>query len=77
MVQEALTKVGIQTGLHYPVPLNLQKAYGHMKLPAGSYPVAEACAKRLLSLPMFPDLTEEQIRWVSGSLKKILTVNQS
>jgi len=71
-VQEALANKGIQTGLHYPVPLHLQKAYEHMGLPAGSFPVAEACAKKLLSLPMFPELTEEQIQYVSNSLKKIV-----
>jgi dTDP-4-amino-4,6-dideoxygalactose transaminase len=72
IVQESLGKMGISTGLHYPIPLHLQKAYGHMGLPVGSFPVAEVCAKRLLSLPMYPELSEEQIRWVSSSLKKIV-----
>lgn len=72
IVQEALRKMGISTGLHYPIPLHLQKAYEHMKLPVGSFPVAEACAKRLLSLPMYPELIEEQIRCVSISLKKVV-----
>ena len=71
-VQEALAKVGISIGLHYPIPLHLQKVYEHMKLPIGSFPVAEACAKRLLSLPMYPELSEEQIRCVSISLKKVV-----
>ena len=74
IVQEALGKVGISTGLHYPILLHMQKAYEHLGLAAGSFPVAEACAKRLLSLPMFPELTEEQIRWVSSSLKKIVNL---
>jgi dTDP-4-amino-4,6-dideoxygalactose transaminase len=73
-VQEALAKVGISTGLHYPIPLHLQKAYEHIGLAAGSFPVAEACAKRLLSLPLYPELTEEQIRCVSSSLKKIVNL---
>ena len=64
IVQEALGKMGISTGLHYPIPLHLQKAYEYMQLPVGSFPVAEACAKKLLSLPMFPELTEEQISYV-------------
>ena len=72
IIQKALGKMGISAGLHYPIPLHLQKAYEHMGLPIGSFPVAEACAKRLLSLPMFPELTEEQIRMVSNSLKKIV-----
>jgi dTDP-4-amino-4,6-dideoxygalactose transaminase len=71
-VVEALKQMGISTGLHYPIPLNLQKAYEHMKLPVGSFPVAEACAKRLVSLPMYPELSEEQIRCVSISLKKVV-----
>lgn len=72
IVQEALREVAIQTGLHYPIPLHLQKAYKHMGLTTGSFPVAEACAKRLLSLPMFPELTEDQIERVSSGLKKIV-----
>jgi dTDP-4-amino-4,6-dideoxygalactose transaminase len=72
IVQEALGKMGISTGLHYPIPLHLQKAYEYMGLPPVSFPMAEACAKRLLSLPMFPELTEEQIRCVSSSLKKVV-----
>jgi dTDP-4-amino-4,6-dideoxygalactose transaminase len=68
MVQEALGRMGISTGLHYPTPLHLQKAYEHMELPAGSFPVAESCAKRLLSLPMYPELTKSQIVYVSQEL---------
>jgi dTDP-4-amino-4,6-dideoxygalactose transaminase len=71
-VVEALKQMGISTGLHYPIPLHLQKAYEPMGLPVGSYPVAEACAKRLLSLPMYPELTEEQISCVCDCLGKIL-----
>ena len=68
-VQEALTKLRISTGLHYPIALHLQKAYEHLGLAAGSFPVAEACAKRLLSLPMYPELTEEQIVYVCDCLR--------
>jgi dTDP-4-amino-4,6-dideoxygalactose transaminase len=72
MVQEALGKMGISTGLHYPIPLHLQKAYEHLGLTAGSFPMAEACGKRLLSLPMYPELTEEQISYVCDCLGEIL-----
>jgi dTDP-4-amino-4,6-dideoxygalactose transaminase len=68
-VAEALRKKGISTGLHYPIPLHLQKAYAHMKMPKGSFPVAEAYAERLLSLPMFPVLSEEQIHYVCEALR--------
>jgi len=72
IVRKALGKMGISTGLHYPIPLHLQKAYEYMKLPIGSFPVTEACAKRLLSLPMYPELTEEQIAYICDCLEKIL-----
>ena len=68
-IAEALRQKGINTGLHYPIPLHLQKAYAHMKIPRGSFPVAEECAKKLLSLPMSPELTEEQIDFVCQQLK--------
>ena len=71
-VVEALKQKGISTGLHYPIPLHLQKAYQHIGLAVGSFPVAEACAKRLLSLPMYPELMEEQIRCVSINLKQVV-----
>ena len=68
-VAEALNKSGIGTGLHYPVPLHLQKAYTYMEKQVGSFPVAETNAKKILSLPMFPELTEMQISYVCESLK--------
>jgi len=68
-VAEVLNQKGIGTGFHYPIPLHLQKAYAHMKIPIGSFPVTEACAKKLLSLPMFPELTEEQIAHVCQELQ--------
>jgi dTDP-4-amino-4,6-dideoxygalactose transaminase len=70
-VAEALKKKGISTGLHYPIPLHLQKAYVPMKTSAGSFPVTEAYAKRLLSLPMFPELKEEQLAYVCEELNSI------
>jgi len=68
-VAEALKAQGISTGLHYPIPLHLQRAYAHLGLSKGSFPVTEACAERLLSLPMFPELTEQQIVYVCDHLK--------
>ena len=73
-VVEALTSKNISTGLHYPIPLHLQKAYAHLKIPEGSFPVTESYTKRLLSLPLYPELTKEQINYVVESLKRILEV---
>jgi dTDP-4-amino-4,6-dideoxygalactose transaminase len=71
-VVEALTSKNINTGLHYPIPLHLQKAYAHLKIPEGSFPVTESYTKRLLSLPIYPELTEKQITYVVESLKGVL-----
>jgi dTDP-4-amino-4,6-dideoxygalactose transaminase len=67
---EALKNADIATGLHYPVPLHLQKAYARMARAVGTFPVAEAYADRLLSLPMFPELSDEQIAYVCENVKK-------
>jgi dTDP-4-amino-4,6-dideoxygalactose transaminase len=55
-----LKNAGIGTGLHYPVPLHLQKAYASLKYSQGDFPVAESAATEILSLPMFPQLTAGQ-----------------
>jgi dTDP-4-amino-4,6-dideoxygalactose transaminase len=59
-LQKHLTKAGIGTGIHYPVPLHLQEAYRHLKYPTGSFPVCERVASEILSLPMFPQLRVDQ-----------------
>lgn len=69
-VQRFLLEHGIATGLHYPIPLHLQQAYAHMGLKEGHFPVAEAYSKRLLSLPMYPELTEAQVEYVTRQLKE-------
>ena len=63
-LQTYLKKNGIDTGLHYPVPLHLQEAYKSLGHKAGDFPVAEKAAQRILSLPMYPELREDQIRYV-------------
>ncbi|MFZ0243236.1 MAG: DegT/DnrJ/EryC1/StrS family aminotransferase [Desulfobacterales bacterium] len=68
-LQKYLSEKGIATGLHYPLPLHLQKAYVHLSHKKGDFPVAESTAAHLLSLPMYPELTEEQIEYVCTSIK--------
>ena len=63
-----LNKKGVRTGLHYPIPLHLQKAYTHLKIPKGSFPITEACSEKLISLPMFPELNEAQIHYICQEL---------
>lgn len=72
-VAKYLNEHGVATGLHYPVPLHLQRAYADMGLGKGSFPVAERAAERILSLPMYPELMEEQIEYVCRCLREALT----
>jgi len=67
-LQQFLGEKGIATGLHYPLPLHLQNAYAHLGLKEGTFPVAENSARRLLSLPMFPELTQDQMDYVADSI---------
>lgn len=69
----ALTERGIGCGIHYPVPVHLQPAYRGLGLGRGSFPVAERCAEEFLSLPMFPELTPEQIETVASELIALLS----
>ncbi|MEO5925039.1 MAG: DegT/DnrJ/EryC1/StrS family aminotransferase [Bryobacteraceae bacterium] len=55
-----LGDAGVGTGIHYPIPLHLQKAYAHMGYKKGDFPVTEKIAPEIVSLPMFPTLTAEQ-----------------
>ena len=67
-LQKHLTAAGVQTGIHYPVPIHLQPAYAARGHKAGDFPVAERQAARVLSLPMFPELTGEQIGRVAEAV---------
>lgn len=67
-VAGSLRERGIQTAVYYPVPLHLQRAYAHLRLAAGSFPNAERAAERVLSLPMFPEITGEEIAAVASAV---------
>ncbi len=64
----------IDTGLHYPLPLHLQKAYSRLGCGKGSFPVAEASAEGILSLPMYPGLTEAQQRRVADAIAEFASM---
>jgi dTDP-4-amino-4,6-dideoxygalactose transaminase len=59
-LMEHLKQAGIGTGIHYPIPLHLQKAYAGMNYRKGDFPATEKAAAEIVSLPMFPQLTAEQ-----------------
>lgn len=67
----ALAEKGVSCGIHYPVPIHLQAAYASMNLAAGSFPVAERCAAEYVSLPMFPELTDEHIGYTAEMIKEL------
>lgn len=69
---EVLNAQGIQCGIHYPIPLHLQAAYAHLGYRRGDFPVAERIADRMISLPMFPEITGAQIDTVCAALKNLL-----
>jgi dTDP-4-amino-4,6-dideoxygalactose transaminase len=71
-VQDWLRQRGVPTGIHYPRPVHLQPAFAALGLKPGDYPVAEAAAAGLLSLPMHPFLTEPQLGYVSDQLHSAL-----
>lgn len=64
-----LAERGIQTGIHYPTPIHLQEAYSDLGLGPGAFPEAERLAQRVLSLPMYPELSSEQIEIVGGAIR--------
>jgi dTDP-4-amino-4,6-dideoxygalactose transaminase len=63
-LQEFLSRNGVTTLIHYPVPVHLQRAYSDLGKRAGDYPVSEQCADEVLSLPIFPELEDDEIRYV-------------
>jgi dTDP-4-amino-4,6-dideoxygalactose transaminase len=72
-----LTERGVQTGIHYPIPIHLQEAYRDLGLGSGSFPHAERLAQRALSLPMYPELNEEQIDLVSDAIREFFASRRS
>jgi dTDP-4-amino-4,6-dideoxygalactose transaminase len=67
-IRQQLSAKRIDCGLHYPIPLHLQQAYANLGHKAGDFPVTEQAARRILSLPMYPDLTNEQVEAVASAL---------
>lgn len=69
-LREHLTKRGIGHGVYYPVPLHLQKCFAYLGYQAGDFPVTEAAAQQVLSLPIFPEMTEPQQEEVADVLRE-------
>jgi dTDP-4-amino-4,6-dideoxygalactose transaminase len=69
-LREHLAAKGIGTALHYPLPRHLQKCYAHLGYKAGDYPVAERAAHECLSLPVYPELTDQQVEYVATTIRE-------
>jgi len=72
IIIEEMAKKNIQCGIHYPLPLHMQKGCSHLGYKEGDFPHVEAAAKRIISLPIFPEITDEQIDFVCECINGIL-----
>ncbi|MCP6761632.1 MAG: DegT/DnrJ/EryC1/StrS aminotransferase family protein [Fischerella sp. CENA71] len=75
VIQEQLTSLGIQTGIHYPIPCHLQPGFANLGYQIGDFPQAEMLANQILSLPMYPGLSNNQVQKITDAIAQILTVN--
>jgi dTDP-4-amino-4,6-dideoxygalactose transaminase len=69
-LQKHLNMAGIQTGIHYPKPIHLQQAYAELGYQKGDFPQSEGLAERILSLPMFPELSDDKIYQVTHEIRR-------
>ena len=74
-VMSQLQENGIGCGIHYPVPVHLQEAYQSLRLKKEAFPVSERMAREFISLPMFPELTEEQIDCVALNVREAVSAD--
>lgn len=72
-LRAALKEEGIETGIHYPVPLHLQPAYFHLDYSKGDFPIAEACACSVISLPLYPELSKKDQNKIVKVIQKFIT----
>jgi len=69
-LQQLLQAEGVQTGLHYPIPVHLQEAHADLGYKAGDFPESEAAANEVLSLPIFPEMTSSQVEQVVTAVRR-------
>jgi len=68
-LQKYLAEQGVETAIHYPTPIHLQKAYRWLNLGRGSFPIAEQYAEEVLSLPIYPELTDAKVRQIATYIR--------
>jgi dTDP-4-amino-4,6-dideoxygalactose transaminase len=72
-LQKYLGENGISTGLHYPIPLHLQPCFRDLNYKKGEFPATEQLAECGLSLPMYPELKDEQIEYVCSKIREFIS----
>jgi dTDP-4-amino-4,6-dideoxygalactose transaminase len=72
-LQEAIQAEGIQTGIHYPIPVHMQPAYADLGYRAGAFPHSEKAAAQVLSLPLYPELSPQSVAEVARAVKKTIS----
>lgn len=76
-LQAHLAEAGVATGIHYPIPIHLQPAYADLGYQPGDFPVTEAYASEILSLPMYPGLTDAMVAYVANQIEEFVTAGVS
>ncbi|HYM23689.1 MAG TPA: DegT/DnrJ/EryC1/StrS family aminotransferase, partial [Vicinamibacterales bacterium] len=71
-LQKSLAADGVSSGIHYPIPIHLQPAWADLGYGGGAFPEAERAASEVLSLPLYPEMTGEQMESVVSSVKRAL-----
>jgi dTDP-4-amino-4,6-dideoxygalactose transaminase len=75
MLRERLVSKGISASIHYPVPIHRQPAYKDLGYKPGDFPVTEELASRILSLPMYAELTSEQVEFAAVTIREFMSEN--
>jgi dTDP-4-amino-4,6-dideoxygalactose transaminase len=70
-LQQELDRVGIKTAVHYPVPIHLMPAYTDERYKVGDFPISEACARAVLSLPLYPHMSSSQVQQVAQEVHRL------
>ena len=71
-VHDELKKAGISAGVHYPIPIHLQTALSNLEYKKGDFPLSELASKEVLSLPIHPELTDDEIEKIASTIKRIV-----
>jgi dTDP-4-amino-4,6-dideoxygalactose transaminase len=72
-LKKKLKEIGIETGIHYPLPLHMQPAFAHLGLSRGTFPRAEEATAKVLSLPLYPEIGSEQVEAVAKAIKSFIS----